>query len=218
MKTSRKFVLALTGLAVLCVCAAVAAPLAMGDGAGRGSMAKDGTCQDGACDGERIRFALQKMAENGIDTTELETALENGDREAVRAFMQENRPADAPDGAPTMNEERAQQMIQRMQENGIDTTDLEKALENGDREAVRAFMQENRPADAPLRGGTCQDGACDGERVQFALRMMAENGIDTSTADAALENGDMETVRAFMQENRPDDAGAGFRHGGPNTE
>lgn len=160
MKTSRKFVLALTGLAVLCVCAAVAAPLAMGDGAGRGSMAKDGTCRDGACDGERMQFALQKMAENGIDTTELETALENGDREAVRAFMQENRPADAPDGAPVMNEECAQQMIQRMQENGIDTTDLE----------------------------------------------------------TALENGDMETVRAFMHENRPDDAGSGFRHGGPNAE
>ena len=98
MKTSRKFVLALTGFAVLCVCAAMAAPLAMGDGAGRGGMAKDGTCQTGACDGERMQFALQKMAENGIDTTELETALENGDMEAVHAFMQENRPDDAGTG------------------------------------------------------------------------------------------------------------------------
>ena len=145
MKTTKKFVLALTGLAVLCVCAAVATPLATGDGAGRESLAKDGACQEGTCEGERIQFALQKMAENGIDITDLETALENGDMEAVRAFMQENRPADAPDGAPMMNEEHAQQMIQRMQENGIDTSDLETALENGDMEGVRAFMQENRP-------------------------------------------------------------------------
>ncbi len=148
MKTSRKFVLALTGFAVLCVCAAMAAPLAMGDGAGRGGMAKDGTCQTGACDGERMQFALQKMAENGIDTTELETALENGDMEAVHAFMQENRPADAPDGTPMMNGERVQRMMQSMQKNGIDTTELENALENGDMEAVRAFMHENRPDDA----------------------------------------------------------------------
>ncbi|KAF1074657.1 DUF4258 domain-containing protein [Methanogenium sp. MK-MG] len=108
MKTSRKFVLALTGLAMLCVCAAMAAPLTMGDGPGRGDMQKmsmqkmiqqmqeNGTCQDGACDGSKIHFALQRMAANGIDTTDLETALENGDREAVHAFLQEKRPADAP--------------------------------------------------------------------------------------------------------------------------
>ncbi|MBW2674300.1 MAG: hypothetical protein JRD89_12965, partial [Deltaproteobacteria bacterium] len=55
---SRKFVLALTGLAMLCVCAAMAAPLATGDGMGRGGMIKDCECQDGACDGTRIHFAL----------------------------------------------------------------------------------------------------------------------------------------------------------------
>ncbi|HDQ07193.1 MAG TPA: DUF4258 domain-containing protein [Methanoculleus sp.] len=213
MKTSRKFMLALTGLAVLCVCAAVAAPLAMGDGAGRGSMAKDGTCREGACADERMQSALQQMAENGIDTTDLETALENGDREAVRAFMQEKRPADAPEGAHMMNGERAQQMIQRMQENGIDTSALETALENGDREAVRAFMQENRPVDAP-------EGAhmMNGERAQRMVQSMQKNGIDTTDLEAALENGDVEAVRTFMQENGPDDAGTGFRHGGPATE
>ncbi|MBT8508531.1 hypothetical protein AZH53_08950 [Methanomicrobiaceae archaeon CYW5] len=154
MKTSRKLVLAVTGLAVLCVCAAVAAPFAMGDGTGRGSMAKNATCQDGTCDAERMQAALHKMAENGIDTTDLETALENGDREAVRAFMQENRP-DAPSGERQMNEEQIREMIHMMQENGIDTTDLETALENGDREAVRTFMQENRPdgAGAGFRHG-----------------------------------------------------------------
>ncbi|MEA2035058.1 MAG: DUF4258 domain-containing protein [Euryarchaeota archaeon] len=146
---SRKFVLALTGLAMLCVCAAMATPLAMGDGTGHRSMIKDCECPDGACDGSRIHFALQKMQEKGIDTTELETALENGDRKAAHAFMQENRP----EGAP-MNGEHIHMIIQRMQENGIDTTELETALENGDMKAVRAFLQENRPAGV----GTCQHG------------------------------------------------------------
>jgi len=148
---SRKFVLALAGLAMLCVCAAMAAPLATGDGMGRGGMIKDGKCPDGTCDGSRIHFALQKMQENGIDTAELKTALENGDRKAVHAFMQENRP----EGAPMMGGERIQMMIQKMQENGIDTTELETALENGDMKAVRAFLQENRPAGA---GTGCQHG------------------------------------------------------------
>ncbi|MEA2035060.1 MAG: hypothetical protein U9N40_06195 [Euryarchaeota archaeon] len=47
---SRKFILALTGLAVLCVCAAMATSLATGDGTGRGGMIKDSKYQDGAWD------------------------------------------------------------------------------------------------------------------------------------------------------------------------
>ncbi|GAB7015517.1 hypothetical protein [Methanogenium cariaci] len=139
MKKSRKYVLALTGLVVLCVCAAMAVPMGAGDGTGHKGMMKDGT---------GIHFSLEKMQANGIDTTVLETALENGDREAVHAFLEANRPADA----PMMNEERMQRMIQRMiqrmQEKGIDTTALETALESGDREVVHAFMEANRPADA----------------------------------------------------------------------
>ncbi|KAF1074659.1 hypothetical protein [Methanogenium sp. MK-MG] len=45
VKKSRTIVLALTGLAVLCVCAAMAAPPATGD---RGMMMEDGRCQDGS--------------------------------------------------------------------------------------------------------------------------------------------------------------------------
>ncbi|WAI01768.1 hypothetical protein [Methanogenium organophilum] len=143
MKTGTKLVCALAGLAVLCVCAAMASPLATDDESGQRGMMKNGTIS---------QFALEKMQANGIETTELETALENGDREAVRAFLQENRPTDAPEMGEgqrhAMNEERMQQMITEMQANGVDTTELETALENGDHEAVRAFMEANRPADA----------------------------------------------------------------------
>ncbi len=262
MKKSSKFVFALAGLAVLCVCAAMAAPMAAGEGAGRGGMMQDGS---GA------QVVLEKLQANGVDTTELETALENGDREAVRAFLQENRPADAPamnEDRPAMNEERVQEMITKMQANGVDTTELETALENGDNDAVRAFLQENRPADAPamnedrpamneervqemvakmqangidttalengdndavrafLQENRPADAsamnedrpAMNEERVQAMVAKMQANGIDTPALETALENGDREAVRAFLQENRPADAGTGLRHGGPSAE
>ncbi len=76
--------MALTGLAVLCVCAAMAAPMGAGDGVGHKGMMKDGDAP--------------AMNEDCIH---------------------ENRPADAPEkGAgqmPAMNEERMQEMIQKMQ-------------------------------------------------------------------------------------------------------
>lgn len=73
--------------------------------------------------------------------------------------MDEDRPA-VDEDAPAMNEERMQKMIANMQANGVDTTDLETALESGDEEAVRDFLQENRPADTGNglhRGGPFTD-------------------------------------------------------------
>ena len=122
MKTSKKYVFALTGLAVLCVCAAMAAPMGAGDGAGPGGMMKGG---DG-------------------------TPAMNEDAPAMDGEM------------PAMNEERIQNMITKMQVNGVDTTDLETALEEGNREAVKTFMQENRPADAPERGEGQMPAGADG--------------------------------------------------------
>jgi hypothetical protein len=183
MKTGSKMAFALTGLAVLCVCAVMAAPMGAGDGAGHGGMmgggdapAMDGDrpamdddapAMDGdrpAMDGdapamneERMQEMIEKLQADGVDTTALETALEDGDQEAVRAFMDANRPADAPEqngerGNHGMDEERMQEMIEKLQADGVDTTALETALEDGDQEAVRAFMDANRPADAPEHG------------------------------------------------------------------
>lgn len=65
-----------------------------------------------------------------------------------------------------MDTEEIQAMLDRMQADGIDTTEAEAALENGDLDAVMAFMEENRPADggAPADGG--QGGRMDGAPPQ----------------------------------------------------
>ncbi|WAI01770.1 hypothetical protein [Methanogenium organophilum] len=45
------------------------------------------------------------------------------------------------------------------------------------------------------------------------LRMLAENGIDTTELEAAIENGDLPAIHAFFQKIRPTGAGAGSHHG-----
>ncbi len=245
MNKSSKVVLALTGLAMLCVCAAMAAPMGMGDGAGRGGMMTDGDAPamngDGpamdcdrpamdcdrpamnedapAMNEERMQEMIQKLQANGVDTTTLETAIENDDREAVHTFMQENRPADAPEqngDRPAMNEDRMHEMIQNMQANGVDTTALETAFADGDREAVHTFMQENRPADAPEQNG--DRPAMNEDRMHEMIQNMQANGVDTTTLETAFADGDREAVHTFMQENRPADAGNGLHRGGPSAE
>ncbi|MDE4907462.1 hypothetical protein L0665_02365 [Methanogenium marinum] len=209
MKKSSKFVFALTGLAVLCVCAAMAAPMGAGDGAGRGGMQ----------DGEHMQQMIEKMQANGVDTTDLETAIENGDEVSARAFLQENKPADAPaknEDRSSMNEERMQEMIAKMQANGVDTTDLETAIEDGDQGSAHAFLQENKPADAPAMNE--DRPAMNEEHMQEMIVKMQANGVDTTALETAIEDGDREAVHTFMQENRPADAGNGSHRGELSTE
>ena len=196
MQKSSKFAFALTGLAVLCVCAAMAAPMGgAGDGAGHGGMMADG-------DAPVMNEDIPAMNEDTPAMKDDGTAMG--------------------DDRPAMNEERMQEMITKMQANGVDTTELETALENGDQEAVHTFLQENRPADAPEQKGEDkgegQMHAMNEERMQAMIAMMQANGVDTTALETALENGDREAVHTFMQENKPADAGTGLRHGGPSAE
>ena len=61
-----------------------------------------------------------------------------------------------PDGMPEMDTDQIQEMLDMMQEDGIDTTEAREALENGNMDTVFAFIEENRPADGGP--GKRQDG------------------------------------------------------------
>lgn len=71
-------------------------------------------------------------------------------------------------------------------------------------------------AGLPIGDRTGRDGI---ERkrggMPSAVRMLAENGIDTTELEAAFENGDITGIRAFFQKIRPTGAGAGLHGGAP---
>ena len=78
------------------------------------------------------------------------------------------------------------------------------------------------PADAAGTGGSPQGGMppqdlseMTTEEIQAMLDMMQADGIDTTEAEAALEEGDLDAVMAFMEANRPADGGQGGRPDGP---
>jgi len=52
------------------------------------------------------------------------------------------------------------------------------------------------------------------EKILSQLEMMQVDGIDTTEAEAALEDGDLDAVLAFMEANRPADGGPGDRPDG----
>ncbi len=71
------------------------------------------------------------------------------------------------------------------------------------------------PADGMPPGETSE---MDSEKVLEILQMLKENGIDTTEAEAALEDGDMDAVMAFIEENRSADGVPGGRPDGPSPQ
>ncbi len=127
MEKSTKIMVAVASLAVVCVCAAVVLPFVMGNDNETGFVSNG---------------SYEKLpADTPVNTI-------GGDGSAPEGM--------SPDDMPEMDAEQIQKMLDMMQENGIDTTEAEEALENGDMDAVFAFMEENRPADGGP--GTRPDG------------------------------------------------------------
>ncbi|WFN35651.1 hypothetical protein L1S32_06015 [Methanogenium sp. S4BF] len=149
MDTRKKLIAAAAGLAVLCICAAAVVPLMMSDDNGTGQVSSPTAAASSPVTTPDMGAGIPVSSPNeGLPTDTSVNAI--GADEPVR----EGIPPDGmPEGMPEMDAGQIEEILDIMQENGIDTTEAREALENGDMDAVFAFIEENRPADMPPGGG-----------------------------------------------------------------
>ncbi|HII98324.1 MAG TPA: hypothetical protein HA272_03460 [Methanoregula sp.] len=100
-------------------------------------------------------------------------------------------------------------LIARLEEKGIDVTEVKAALANGDTDAVKEwFATQGRP----------DRGAMNGTPDFTALiTRLEEKGIDVTEVKAALANGDTDAVKEWLDaqrsEGRPGTGCPSFREG-----
>ncbi len=89
---------------------------------------------------------IERLEQQGVDVTEVITALRNGDDEAVKTWLEayrEEHKGDMKDQQPG-----PEKFIERLEQQGVDVTEVKTALQNGDNEAVKtwleAYREENR--------------------------------------------------------------------------
>ncbi|MDE4907463.1 hypothetical protein L0665_02370 [Methanogenium marinum] len=143
MEKSTQIMIAIAGLAVVCVCAAVVLPFVMGNDNEIGSVST-------------VSYETVPADEpEVVSTVSYETVAAD---ESVNTIGADSSAPEgmAPEGMPEMDAEQIQEMLDMMQADGIDTTDAEAALEDGDMDAFMAFIQENQPANGGA--GERQDG------------------------------------------------------------
>jgi type IV pilus biogenesis protein CpaD/CtpE len=169
MKTPRIYIGA---LAVFCIAALVigtTAAAAMTQ-KGSGNILKDTTGQFGP---EKM---IERLEHQGVDVTEVKSALQNGDTQAVKEWLQSYREAHqsemvkrAGKGPMTgqANGERMLQILDNLTAQGYEVLALRTAVESGDYETAHTLMQEFRtahPDACPARGEGAGNGHIGGQR------------------------------------------------------
>jgi hypothetical protein len=97
---------------------------------------------------------ITSLEQRRVDVTEAKTAIQNGDPEAVRAWPEASiqahrpeRPERAGRSPPDLSDPiREQQMIDRLEKEGVDVTGVEADLLNGDTTAVQAWLETYLPS------------------------------------------------------------------------
>jgi SOS response regulatory protein OraA/RecX len=91
--------------------------------------------------GPSPRAIIDRLEHKGVDVAEVRAALQKGDTEAVKAWLEVYRQAH-PEGnihrPGAMNPEKA---IERLEQKGVDVTEVKAAVQKGDTDAVKAWLQ-----------------------------------------------------------------------------
>jgi NifU-like protein involved in Fe-S cluster formation len=148
---------------------------------------------------------IDSLEQQGVDVTEVKTALQNGDTDAVKAWLEAHRPA-RPDGParspPDLTDAtRQQEIITGLEEKGVDVTEVKADLQNGDTDAVKAWLenyfQAHRPA-APDGAGSPPRSRRYHQAGEIHNRLETE-GVDVTGVKTELENGDTTAVKEWLE-------------------
>jgi hypothetical protein len=133
-------------LSVLCILA-----LVMGTASAAAITATDSTSgsDTGPSHHPSPEAILDALESKGVDVTQVRASLQNGDTDAVKAWLenyfQSNKPA-MPDGSgrspPDLTDPTQQEKtISRLEEQGVDVTEVRTEVQNGDTAAVTAWLE-----------------------------------------------------------------------------
>jgi DNA-binding transcriptional MerR regulator len=145
---------------------------------------------------------INTLEQQGVDVTGVRTALQNGDTDAVKAWLEAHRTA-KPEGAgrspPDMTDPaRQQEILTRLEERGVDVTGLKTAFQNGDTDAVKAWLEAHRPA-SPEGAGRSPPDLSDPVQEQKIIDRLEERGVDITEVEAELQSGDTTAVRTWLE-------------------
>ena len=94
----------------------------------------------------RQQQVITKLEQQGVDVTEAKTALQNGDTAAVKAWLDTYRETHKDQMPNSTSRPGPEKIIERLEQQGVDVTQVKTALQNGDTATVKTWFEAYREA------------------------------------------------------------------------
>ncbi len=136
---------------------------------------------------------IAHLKQQGVDVSGLETAIQNGDTAAVKAWLDAHRGPDHMNQTDNGACPDPGKLLTLLKQQGVDVSGLETAIQNGDTAAITAWLDAHRGPDHMNQTG---NGACPdpGKLLTF----LKQQGVDVSGLETAIQNGDSAAIKAWF--------------------
>ena len=150
---------------------------------------------------------IARYEQQGVDVTALQTAFQNGDIPAVKSWLEAHRPARSQSankgpskGFDMTNTTVQQQILARLDKQGVDTTALAAAFQSGNVTDIKSWFGAHRPAAPGFAKGSFgkTPDFTNATVQQQILARLDKQGVDTSALKAAFQNGDTGAVKSWF--------------------
>ncbi len=136
---------------------------------------------------------IERLEQQGVDVTEVKTALRNGDTSAVKAWFDSYHDAHKDQMPNSTSRPGPEKFIERLEQQGVDVTEVKTALRNGDTATVKAWFDTYRNAHKDqMMNSTSRPGP------EKFIERLEQQGVDVTEVKTALRNGDTATVKAWF--------------------
>jgi hypothetical protein len=145
---------------------------------------------------------VSSLEQKGIDVGEVKADLQNGDTAAAKAWLENYFRTQRPEMAKGTRHQRfdpanatqQQEIISKLEERGVDVTEVKADLQNGDTAAAKAWLENYFQTRKPETGAKNES-----ERLQLIVNNLEGKGVDVSAVKADLQNGNIASVQAWLR-------------------
>jgi SOS response regulatory protein OraA/RecX len=136
---------------------------------------------------------IERLEQQGVDVTEVKTALQNGDTATVKTWFDTYREAHKDQMPNSTSRPGPEKIIERLEQQGVDVTEVKTALQNGDTATVKTWFDTYREAHKDqMPNSTSRPGP---EKI---IERLEQQGVDVTEVKPLLQNGDSDAVKAWL--------------------
>ena len=142
-----------------------------------------------------------------VNESVVKTALRNGDNATAMTWLESHRAAHPSvmgagrPGFDLTNSTRQQQIITRLEKDGVDVTELRTDLQNGNMDAAKTWLENYFQTHKPAMGAGAGRAGFDltnSTRQQQIITRLEKDGINVTGFKADLLNGNIDAAKALL--------------------